>query len=374
MLFPAMLSAQYKVKAIHQEPVDLKVTIPAYNERIPAAVMNARFEFDQETETLLVRLNKGLTDCEYNGIWLPQHAFVEYEMASYMKSRGVKLKKKQTFSDQENFLNLSSRNIAASIEGKGMTFSGIYDLKPAKKVKQLDYQIVPLDGKKELVLTFKVEKKSRQVTLTLHNPIPMNRKGKKGTVAYVADDVTINIELNRCKDAEQSIQTIQEYEAMFRVAEEKINSFRKSPSTQKAYREFVLSLYNELDLSRFENMGCDDIQDSYYNLTDCITRIQNAKQPDPDPNKDKDKDNQPKFTCDVKKLNAEIKSTTDSLNDLYNDYADASDAATKAKYKAAFDATVQRFDAKLNELPSSCRDQLDTKLLNNYKFVKKLIK
>lgn len=373
LLFPAMLSAQYKVKAIHQEPVDLKITIPAYSERVPAAVMNARFEFDQETETLVVRLNKGLTNCEYDKVWLPQHSVTVFEIGSYMKARGVKLKKAQTFSDQENFLNLSSRTLAASVDGKGMTFNGVYDLHAPKKVKkQFDHQLVPLDGKMELVLSFKIEKKARQVTLTLHNPIPMNRKGKKGIAAYVADDVVINIELNRCKDAEQAIQAIQEYEAMFRVAEDKINSYRKSPSTQKAYRDFVLSMYDEIDITRFEAMGCDEVQDSYDNLIACIDRIQGTKPiPNPDPNPNP---NPNKVQCDVKKLNAEISSTTDKLNELVNDYSIASDAATKAEKKAAFDATVQRFDAKLNELPADCKKNLDSKLLKNYEFVKKLIK
>ena len=40
ILVPAMASAQYQVKVSHQSPQDLKVTIPGYNERIPAAVMN----------------------------------------------------------------------------------------------------------------------------------------------------------------------------------------------------------------------------------------------------------------------------------------------------------------------------------------------
>lgn len=370
ILFPAMLSAQYKVKAVHQEPIDLKVTIPGYNERVPAAVMNVRFEFDQETETLLLRMSKGTTSCEYDKIWLPQHDVKVSDMASYMKSRGVKLKKLQTFTDQENFLNLSSRTLAASILPQNMTFSGVYDLKSPKKVKkQLDHQMVPLDGKMELDLSFKVTNKARKVTLTLRNPIPMNRSGKKGYLAYVADDVTITIELGRCKDAEQNIQTIQEYEAMFQVAENKLISLKKSPTTQKAYGEFILSMYNELDLSRFEAMGCDDIQDSYENLMECMDRIEGMVKskptPGPDPNPNK---------CDVNALNAEIKSTTAKLNNMVNDWSLAPDATSKAEKKAAFDATVQRFDAKLNDLPAGCKGKLDAKLLKNYEFVKKLVK
>lgn len=366
--FPAMLFAQYKVKVVHKEPVDLKVTIPAYNDRIPAAVMNLRFDFNQDTELLVIRMNKGTTTCEYDKVWLPQHDVTVNDMGSYMKKRGVKLKKAQTFSDQENFLNLSSRTLTSSIKGRGMMFNGIYDLKSAKKVKDLDRQMVPLDGKMSLDLTFKTDKKTKTAILTLQNPIPMNRKGSKGIAAYVANDVTIEITFGRCKDAEQSILAVQEYEAMFQVAENKLVELRKSPNTQKAYKDFILSLYHEIDTARFIDMTCDEIQESFDNWMDCMERIRKmGPKPPVDDGGDSGK-------CDVNSLNAEIKSTTTKLNNLVNDWSLASDAATKAEKKAAFDAAVQKFDAKLNNLPSGCKGKLDAKLLKNYEFVKKLVK
>ena len=82
----------------------------------------------------------------------------------------------------------------------------------------------------------------------------------------------------------------------------------------------------------------------------------------------------PSNDCDTKKLNAEIKSTTTKLNNLVNDWSLASDAASKAEKKAAFESAVKAFDAKLNDLPSGCKAKLDSKLIKNYEFVKKLIK
>ena len=52
---PAMLFAQLDVTVVTGETTELKVTIPGYNDRIPAAVMSMKFEFDQDSETLLVR-------------------------------------------------------------------------------------------------------------------------------------------------------------------------------------------------------------------------------------------------------------------------------------------------------------------------------
>ena len=241
---PAMLFAQLDVTVVDGESTDLKVTIPGYNDRVPAAVMNLKFEFDQESDILLVRLGSAYEKPQYDKIWLPQHDILFKELGSYMKERGVKMVKSNNFSNQENFLDLGSKTVSAAIQCTGMSFTGVYDLKSPKKVKkQLDHQMVPLDGQMELDLKFKVFKGVSRTVLKLRNPIPMDRSGRKGILAFMADDVVINIKLERCKDAEQLIQTIQEYEALFQVALDKLNELKRNPSNQKAYREFILREY-----------------------------------------------------------------------------------------------------------------------------------
>ena len=372
VVFPLMLSAQYRVKAVHQEPVDLVVDIPGYNSNVAPASMNLNFEFDQETETLVVHFSKGMTSCPYDKVWLIQHEVKVGELADYTRSRDIKFKKAQTFIDQENFLNLSSRTLSPAIACQGMTFNGIYDLKSPKKVrKQLDFQMVPLDDKMVLDLTFNITDRARQVVLTLRNPIPMNRSGRRGTAAFVADDVVIIIDLGRCKDAEQMILSVKEYENMFAIAEEKLIELKKSPSTMKSYKDFIMRLYGEIDIDRFAEAGCDEVQDSYDNWMEIMGRIDEMGKTKPITG---DGGGNTTPSCDVKKLNDEIKSTTTKLNNMVNDWSLAPDAASKAEKKAAFESTYQRFDEKLNELPAGCKAKLDAKLLKNYEFVKKLVK
>lgn len=375
ILFPTMLSAQYKVKVIHQEPVNLVVNIPGYNDKLAKASMNLNFEFDQETETLVIHMSKGLTDCPYNKVWLIQNEVKVSELAAYAKERGVKLKKDQTFVDQENFLNLSSRTLNPSIQCQNMTFSGVYDLESPDKVKRaLDYQMVPLDGEMVLNLSFKPINKSKDVVLILRNPIPMVREScSKGHAAFVADDVIINIELGRCKDAEQLALAIKEYENIFAAAEEKLIELKKTPSMLKSYREFVLRLYGEIDIDRFAETGCDEVEESYENLMDIMNRI-NEMTKTYSGGGGTGGGTGTSESCDVKKLNDEIKSITTKLNNLVNDWSLASDAATKANKKATFESTYKSFDDKLNNLPAGCKAKLDAKLLKNYEFVKKLVK
>lgn len=371
---PAMLFAQLDVTVVTGETSDLKVTIPGYNDRIPAAVMSMKFEFDQDSETLLVRMGSAYEKPQYDKIWLPQHDIQYDELGSYMKDRGVKMVRSNSFIDQENFLNLGEKKVNASIQCTGMSFTGVYDLKSPKKVKkQLDHQMVPLDGQMELDLKFKVFKGVSRTVLKLRNPIAMDRSGRKGILGFMGRDVEINIKIERCKDAEQMIQTIQEYEALFQVALDKVNELKRNPSNQKAYREFIMREYAVIETSRFRDADCEEVQNSFSNLQDIIDQINSGGSGNSGgggggggviPTND----------CDIQRLNSEIKSTTSSLNNLVNDWSLAGSASAKAEKKAAFDAAVKKFDDKLNSLPSGCKGKLDQKLLKNYEFVKKLVK
>lgn len=374
LFVPAMLFAQYEVTVSTEETTELKVEIPGYNDKVPAASMTLRFEFDQTSEILTVHCGPDKIPANYSTVWLPQHEVAYDEIGDYMNNRGVKMIKSFNYSDQESFLDFSSKKIRPAIEGIGMTFDKVYDVQPKNKVKkELDFQMIPLEGDLELNLHFKMNPGSNVAVLKLHNPIPMDRSGRKGTLGFVGDDVVINISLERCKDAEQMIQTIHEYEALFEVAENKLIELKRNPSTQKTYKDFILNEWNVINTDRFAEAACDQVQDSYNNLLDCIERIKgmatSTSSSTPSSNSGSESS-----SCDVKKLDAEVKAVTTKLNNMVNDWSLASDASSKAEKKSAFLAEVMKFDNKLKALPASCKDKIDKKLMKNYEFVKKLIK
>ena len=365
---PAMLFAQYQVQVASGEPQTLKVSVPAYNDRIPAAIMTMKFDFNPDDETLMITMSSGgVASPNYDKVWLPQHEFSYSEMSSYMKNRGVKLKKAQTYVDQENFLNLGSQPIAASLACEGMTFTGIYDVKPAKKAKkELDKQMVPLDGKSELNLKFNILNNRSDLKLTLRNPMPLHRKGSKAVIDFVANDVVIDVQLDRCKESRPLLTTIEEYAEIFSVGEAKLNELKKSGrSMMDKVKALLNEQYNQIDFKRFQNTGCAEIEQKYAQIEACMERINGSTPPPPPPGPTPQ-------TCGVS--NADVKSTTTKLNNIVNAWSMASSPAEKAEKKASFDATVKAFDAKLNGMSADCKKKLDAKLLKNYEFVKKLIK
>jgi hypothetical protein len=365
-LMPAMLFAQYQVQVASGEPQTLKVSVPAYNDRIPAAVMTIKFDFNPDDETLLVTMGSGgVASPTYDKVWLPQHDVSFNELPTYVKNRGLKLKKAQTFVDQENFLNLGSKPVSASIACQGMTFSGVYDLKsPKKERKELDKQMVPLDGKKQLNLSFKIADNRSDLKLTLHNPIPMHRSGRKAIADFVANDITIDIQLDRCKESRPLLATIDEYVEMFGVGERKLNEMRKSGrSLMDKVKGLLNEQYQIIDIKRFKNSGCPEIDEKCEELESIMERINGIVPPPPPPPTDK---------CGV--TSEDVKTTTNKLNGIVNKWSTASSPAQKAEHKASFDATVKSFDAKLNALSSECKKKIDSKVLKNYEFVKKLIK
>ena len=373
-LMPTMLFAQYQVQVASGEPQTLKVSVPAYNDRIPAAIMTMKFDFNPDTETLLVTMGSGgMPSPNYDKVWLPQHDISYSEMPTYMKNRGVKLKKAQTYVDQENFLNLGSQPVSASIVSEGMTFSGAYDLVVPKKMKvkkELDKQMVPLDGKMELNLSFKIADNRSDLKLTLRNPMPMHRSGSKAIVDFVANDITIDIQLDRCKESRQLLVTIEEYVEMFEVGEAKVNELkRKNRSLMNTVIGMLNDQYSKIDLKRFQNTGCAEIDEALDRLTTCYENINEKPKPNPNPNPNPDPSIK---TCGV--TTADVKSTTNKLNGIVNKWSTASSPAQKAEHKASFDAAVKSFDAKLNALSSDCKKKIDSKVLKDYDFVKRLVK
>ena len=373
-LMPTMLFAQYQVQVASGEPQTLKVSVPAYNDRIPAAIMTMKFDFNPDTETLLVTMGSGgMPSPNYDKVWLPQHDISYSEMPTYMKNRGVKLKKAQTYVDQENFLNLGSQPVSASIAPEGMTFSGTYDLvvpKKKKVKKELDKQMVPLDGKMELNLSFKIADNRSDLKLTLRNPMPMHRSGSKAIVDFVANDITIDIQLDRCKEIRLLLATIEEYVEMFEVGEAKVNELkRKNRSLMNTVIGLLNDQYSKIDLKRFQNTGCAEIDEALDRLTTCYENINEKPKPNPNPNPNPDSSIK---TCGV--TTADVKSTTNKLNGIVNKWSTASSPAQKAEHKASFDAAVKSFDAKLNALSSDCKKKIDSKVLKDYDFVKRLVK
>ena len=373
-LMPTMLFAQYQVQVASGEPQTLKVSVPAYNDRIPAAIMTMKFDFNPDTETLLVTMGSGgMPSPNYDKVWLPQHDISYSEMPTYMKNRGVKLKKAQTYVDQENFLNLGSQPVSASISPEGMTFSGTYELvvpKKKKVKKELDKQMVPLDGKMELNLSFKIADNRSDLKLTLRNPMPMHRSGSKAIVDFVANDITIDIQLDRCKESRQLLVTIEEYVEMFEVGEAKVNELkRKNRSLMNTVIGMLNDQYSKIDLKRFQNTGCAEIDEALDRLTTCYENINEKPKPNPNPNPNPDPSIK---TCGV--TTADVKSTTNKLNGIVNKWSTASSPAQKAEHKASFDAAVKSFDAKLNALSSDCKKKIDSKVLKDYDFVKRLVK
>lgn len=375
-LMPAMLFAQYQVNVASGEPQTLKVSVPAYNERIPAAIMTMKFDFNPDKELLTITMSSGgMASPNYDKVWLPQHGFSYSDMPTYMKTRGVKLKKAKTFVDQENFLNLASNPVSAALLCEGMTFNGNYDVKSPKKVKkELDKQMVPLDGKSELVLTFKINDNKSNLKLTLRNPMPLHRSGSKAKIDFMANDITIDITLDRCRESRELLNTIEEYVEIFTIGENKLKELKKSNrSLMGKVANMLVEQYAEINVKRFENSGCSEIDEKYEELGACYLRIREyLSTGGGNGGSGGNTGGGDNPGCAV--TTADVKSITTQLNNIVNSWSMASTPAEKAEKKAKFDATVKSFDAKLNGLSADCKSKIDSNTLKNYGFVKKLIK
>ena len=371
-------AADYSISVNPDHPTKSSVTVKGYNDRIPTADLQLEATYSQDNKTLDIVLNsepkpagKGKADKgkapapEF--IWFPQNEVKFDEFKDYFKKRGGALKTSNTFNEQVSAFNLYDTSIKVAAEGKGCSFEGIEltsSQKPSKA--SIDRQILPLDGSSKMSLSFKLDDGARKVNITLKNPMAM---GKGKILDYMGADIEIevNLESNFCRDNQQLLAIAQEYLAIFTAGEEKLEELQKSGrALMSKCKELLVEQYARIDIRRFDNSGCEELQFTHDDIVSCMERIKEVETAAVASNEN--------ASCDAQALNASIRAATSKLNAAANDWISAKEASVKEAKKASFDSIISETDATISNLSAACKAKLDSKILKNYETAKKLIK
>lgn len=370
-------AADYSISVNPDKPTESTITVKGYNDRIPSVDLQLEATYSQNDKTLDIALNSVPKSTGKKAekskvaapefIWFPQNKVKFDEFKDYFKKRGGALKTSNTFSEQVSAFNLYDASIEMAAEGRGCTFDGIElttSQKPSKA--SIDRQILPLDGSSKMNLSFKLEEGARQVVVTIKNPMAMI-KGK--VLDYMGSDIEIevNLESNFCRDNEQLLAIAQEYLAIFTAGEEKMEELQKSGrALMGKCKELLVEQYARIDIRRFDNSGCEELQYVHDDIVSCMDRI---KEMDTSASASAET-----ATCDAQALNASIRTATSKLNAAANDWISSKDESVKEAKKATFNSIIAETDATINDLSAACKAKLDSKILKNYETAKKLIK
>ncbi len=378
-LLPALLIAQVKqfqLEARSNKPMNTFVTITGNDPKYPPVEMNVIAEYNQEKEQVSLTFGKAITKPTYNCVWLPQEAISYKDLSGYFKDKGNKMKTSRMFDKQVESMGLMDKSTEPSIVCEGGVFDGLYYVSPQPKL-EMDKRLIPLDGKASLKIILRVSNHGNMLLVHVKNPIPIEKNGKTDELQYVGNDfdIVLNIRRDYCDENSDMMKSINEYLVLFANGE---NSLKEASRPMKGKtKEMLLEQFEKIDSERFNGTGCPEIQAKYDELMACIGRI-NEMESKPAPGKvpaaTGSGNDEPQNLCDVNKLNNDVERAIEQLNNIFNGWSLAKDAASKQAKKDEFDTKVKSVEAMLNALPKSCRNKLDAKIVRNYEFVKKLFK
>ncbi len=365
-----------------------EIVIEGPNDKVASVTLQVKSEFDQ-TKGLLKLVFTGDDTSECNTLWLLQDATVYGKLDKYFKQNDGKLSFSSFVKEQMKFMGLSEKAANPVVQITGAQLVSPMSIQTKEGVKaNIQKQLLPLDNRSTLTLNLQVAPETENVTLTLTNPLMLVNNGGKYELAFVGKEVSVDFDvtIDYCAPRAEMLTQLKEYNKMFGKGENALKQ-AQSPCADKV-KSLLVSELTQVDLKRFENTKCLDVDAQLDTLRALFDRITNYEIPQdggggasgggagggagvgggtPPAGPAAD-------DCNVKKVNDDLKAAVVKMNGYANDWISATDPAVKQAKKLAFDGLVKETDAKLNALTPACRKKVDSGSLKNYEMAKKLIK
>lgn len=365
------------------------LVIEGPNDKVAVVTLQVKSDFDQEKGILRLTIT-GDDTAESNALWLLQEPTLFGKLDKYFKQNDGKLSYSSFVKEQMKFMSLDERTTDPVVQVVGGQLTDKMSVLTKEGVKaNIQKQILPLDGRSTLTMNLQVTPGIENVTLTLKNPLLLFNKGGKYELAFVGKDVSVDfdVKIDYCASRTEMLTQLKEYQKVFGKGEASLKQ-AQSPCTDKV-KSLLISELTQVDLKRFENTKCDEVEVQLDTLRALFDRITNYEIPQDGggggasgggagggagvgggaPSAGAAADD-----CNVKKVNDDLKAAVVKMNTYANDWISATDPAVKQAKKLAFDGLVKETDAKLNALTPACRKKVDSGSLKNYEMAKKLIK
>lgn len=361
-----------------------ELVIEGPNDKVAPITLQVKSDFNQD-KMLLTFTITGDDTKECNALCLLQEPAIFGNLEKYFKEREGKLRVSSYAKDQIDFMNLAEKTALEAFQITG----GQLVEKPVFKTNQgfkstVQKQILSLDDHSSVRFTVQVNEGAEEVRLDMHNPLALyvDEFGKY-ELAFIGKDVsaTFNVVIDYCGPNECLIKQIHEYIAIFTQGEVALKGMKTDDHLGIGkMKSLLISEYNQIDISRFENTKCQQINDSLTTLKALINRINNFEATSSSGGGGGDSGLSGQAgagatsDCNFKKVNEDLKEAVIKMNTYANDWMSATDSAVKQAKKVAFDGVVRETDAKVNALSPACRKKLNPSSLKNYEMAKKLIK
>ena len=367
-----------------------ELVIEGPNDKVAPVVLQVKSDFDQDKGILKLTIT-GDDTAERNALWLLETPTAYNGFRKYFKGQQGKLKISRFFKEQMKFMNLSGKTAqeVVHVTGAEVVDHNIIIKEGVKAAVQK--QILPLDNRSTLVLNLKVQAGVEQVTLELRNPLLLQHSSGKYVLSFVGQEVKMDFDVvaDNCGPKACLLEQLRGYNAVFTKAEAALTGIQEGGGNGlDRAKALVISEFEPINLKRFENSKCKDIDDELAELKDLMARVKAMGAPSQAGGGSAGVGSgggggasgqagagvAGADECNLKKVNDDLKDAVVKLNTYANDWMSASDATVKQAKKVAFDALVKETDAKVNAVTPTCRRKLNGTTLKNYEMAKKLIK
>lgn len=355
------------------------IVIEGPNDQVAPVTLQVKSDFDQEKGILRLTIT-GDDTAECNALWLLQEPTPFGKLDGYFKQHDGKLSVSSFAKEQMKFMNLTEKTADPVFQITGAQMPDKMSIQSKEGVKAaIQKQILPLDNRSTLTMDLQVSPDTKTVTVSLRNPLMLlNKEGGKYELAFIGNKTSIDFDvtIDYCASHAEILTQLREYNKVFRKGEMILRQ-TESPCVDKV-KSLLISEITQINLKRFEQSRCQDVENQLDSLNALIEHITNyhVSQAGDASGGGAGMGSGSASTvddCNVKKVNDDLKAAVPKLNTYANDWISATDPAVKQAKKLAFDGLVKETEAKLNALTPVCRKKVDSGLLKNYEMAKKLI-
>ena len=252
-----------------------ELVIEGPNDKVADVKLQVKSDFDQDKGVLKLTIT-GDDTSECNAIWFLQEPTLFGKLVKYFKQNEGKLSISPFDKEQMKFMNLGEKTTDPVLQLDGVPMTDKMSIQTKEGVKaKIQKQILPLDNRSTLVVSLQVAPETETVTLTLKNPMLLFNKSGKYKLAFIGKEVSLDFNVTRdyCTPHAEQLVQLQEYIKVFGKGEAALEQ-AQSPCSDKI-KSLLISEFTQIDLKRFENTKCQDIEDQLATLRDLLDRITN---------------------------------------------------------------------------------------------------
>ena len=259
-----------------------EITIEGPSDLVSSVTVNVDSEFNQNTGRMTLTFT-GFECEDANTLWILKDSTDYKKIKKYFRKNKGSLKRSGYSRKQISFFNLKGKTAFPTIDVTGADILDWSVQTNAAPKRPIQNQLLPLDNHSKLILKLKVQDDAESVKLNLKNPTLLIKKHKKSSTRYyklsfIGEDTSVDFDIARefCEKNAHLLVELKEYDSIFGKCESAMKDMKtKRNGSLGDVKAVAVEGLAQIDMKRFENTHCKEIDDEYNKFKALASRIRN---------------------------------------------------------------------------------------------------